>query len=170
MITDWGAIREHAKSLALGRGLTLADAEDVAQTVTLRIWRRRDVVDRPHGYLLVAVRNEVTTLWRTRGRMPTLSAEEVAERGDNRRVGPLDGYEVAAECRDPALMAIEAETMLEVMAKLARLLTPALQRILALLLLGLSNVEIAAHLGCSSVNVRVQKYRIRQRIREAVMA
>lgn len=129
-----------------------ADAEDVLQTVFLRLLRRSDnaeEMENTESYLRRAAINAALDVIRARQTNPTV---ELAE----------------APARD-----VEGQTheLRQVLARAMSRLTPRSAQIFALRFLeGFSNQEIARMLGLSQVLVAVMVHRTRQQLRRELAA
>ncbi len=132
------------------------DAEDVLQTVFLRLLRNEDadVGPNPAAYLQRAAVNAGLDLVRARRRAPAQSLE------------PLEPFLAAAEADDPEAQRREAELAEWLRGALGRLPAQAAEVFALHMFEGLSHPEIAAALGLTPNTVAVVLHRTRRRLRE----
>jgi RNA polymerase sigma-70 factor (ECF subfamily) len=125
------------------------DAEDVMQTVFLRLLRRPELlsdIEKPEPYLRRAAVNAALDLLRERSSAPLLVDQEKAGSATH------DSPELRGRLRQA----------------LARLKPAWAELFILKYLEGYSNNEIAAQLGMSSVGVAVSLFRIRQQLRKEI--
>jgi RNA polymerase sigma-70 factor (ECF subfamily) len=135
-----------------------ADAEDVLQTVFLRLVRRgakadtvRSAVDNPECYLRRAAINAALDVIRSRQANPTVELPDLPNRAEQN-----DGGDLMPELRQALWHALGQ-------------LKPRAAQVFALRFLeGFSNPEIAHMLGISQVLVAVIVHRTRQQLRKAL--
>lgn len=87
--------------------LSDSDAEDVSQTVWLRLVERLDTLREPNalaGWLATSTRNECIALWRTKQRQVPVAPESALNLWDDPDATPLD-HDLLAEERGRALRA-----------------------------------------------------------------
>ncbi len=136
-----------------------ADAEDVLQTVFLRLVKRRGLIDpetHTRSYLTRAAVNAALDLLRARGRANAVSLEDVAA--------------VLAETRDrgPAAQHEEREMRRVVQQAVARLGETAAEMFVLRYFEGFDNREIAQMLNTSQMVVAVTLHRSRRRMRKEI--
>jgi RNA polymerase sigma-70 factor (ECF subfamily) len=138
---------------------SVSDAEDVLQTVFLRLAKRSETPDlspSPGGYLHRAAVNAALDLMRSRARFRSVPIEEVAP--------------VLAEGsgRDPESRRAEVELQTQVRQSLTCLGTTAAEMVALKYFEGLANTEIAKLLGTSQMVVAVTLHRARTRLRKEI--
>ncbi len=136
-----------------------ADAEDVLQTVFLRLVKRRGLIDleaSTRSYLTRAAVNAALDLLRARGRANAVSLEDVEA--------------VLAETRDrgPAAQHEEREMRRVVQRAVARLGETAAEMFVLRYFEGFDNREIARMLNTSQMVVAVTLHRSRRRMRKEI--
>jgi len=138
---------------------SVSDAEDVLQTVFLRLARRKEPPDlspSPGGYLHRAAVNASLDLMRSRARIRSVSIDEVAA------VLP----ESAGS--DPESQRAVRETQMRVRESLSCLGPTAAEMVALKYFEGLGNTEIAQLLGTSQMVVAVTLHRARTRLRKEI--
>jgi len=127
------------------------DAEDVAQSIFLRILKRKRTRDfmqpNPRGYLYRAAVNE------------SLTVVEARQRRERRQVGEEAAFAV------PAHVAAPADDQSELYAAIARLNRKAAQILILRHIHDYTDSEIAQLLGTSRGVIAVTLYRARRRLR-----
>ena len=136
-----------------------SDAEDVLQTVFLRLAKRKETPDlspSPGGYLHRAAVNAALDLMRSRSRFRSVPIEDVAP--------------VLAETSnlDPESRRVEAELQMQVRQSLTCLGPRAAEMVSLKYFEGLGNTEIAKLLGTSQMVVAVTLHRARTRLRKEI--
>jgi RNA polymerase sigma factor (sigma-70 family) len=167
----WDDARDYAVRIARKRGLRHEDAEDVAQDTLLKIWPHRAKVTNWRAYLFVAVCNQVHQ-WRRHDRLLYARGRYLTEEEERQQV--WDGQYVLAHHvptpdghpleGDPADIIAEAVAVEETLRRFRKLLAPAMLHIVLLLAEGLSTPQAAARLGCTEVNIRVNKHRAKRKL------
>jgi RNA polymerase sigma-70 factor (ECF subfamily) len=132
------------------------DAEDVLQTVFLRLLRNReaDVGPNPAAYLQRAAVNAALDLVRARRRAPAQSLE------------PLEPFLAATESEGPEARRRETELADWLRGAIGRLPAQAAEVFALHMFEGLSHPEIAIALGMTPNTVAVVLHRTRRRLRE----
>lgn len=136
-----------------------SDAEDVLQTVFLRLARRRETPDlspSPGGYLHRAAVNAALDLMRSRARVRQIPIEEVAP------VLP------EASEGDPESRRASHELQEQVRKSLSCLGSKAAEMVALKYFEGLANTEIAELLGTSQMVVAVTLHRARTRLKKEI--
>jgi RNA polymerase sigma-70 factor (ECF subfamily) len=136
-----------------------ADAEDVLQTVFLRLARRKEEPDlspSPGGYLHRAAVNAALDLMRSRSRVRHVPIEEVAP------VLPESSE------MDPETTRASRELQMQVRQSLACLGGRAAEMVALKYFEGLANTEIATLLGTSQMVVAVTLHRARTRLKKEI--
>ncbi|HMG32437.1 MAG TPA: sigma-70 family RNA polymerase sigma factor [Blastocatellia bacterium] len=136
-----------------------SDAEDVLQTVFLRLARREDepnLEPSPGGYLHRAAVNAALDLVRSRSRIRSVPIEDVAP------VLPVDSGS------DPETIRAQSETQMMVRQSLGCLGSTAAEMVALKYFEGLGNNEIAQLLGTSQMVVAVTLHRARTRLRKEI--
>jgi RNA polymerase sigma-70 factor, ECF subfamily len=135
------------------------DAEDVLQTVFLRLVRRKEKLDlspSPGSYLHRAAVNASLDLLRSRTRSRSVSIEEVAP-------GATESPEP-----NPEMQQVDRELQTQIRRSIATLGPKAAEIIVLKYFEGHSNLEIAEMLGTSQMVIGVLLHRARTRLRKEI--
>lgn len=135
------------------------DAEDVLQTVFLRLVRRKEKLDlspSPGSYLHRAAVNASLDLLRSRTRSRSVSIEEVA----------FDAPHSSEP--SPETQQVDRELQTQIRRSIATLGTKAAEIIVLKYFEGHSNLEIAEMLGTSQMVIGVLLHRARTRLRKQI--
>jgi RNA polymerase sigma-70 factor, ECF subfamily len=135
------------------------DAEDVLQTVFLRLVRRKEKLDlspSPGSYLHRAAVNASLDLLRSRTRSRSVSIEEVAP-------GATESSEP-----NPETQHVDRELQNQIRRSIATLGPKAAEIVVLKYFEGHSNVEIAGLLGTSQMVIGVLLHRARTRLRKEI--
>jgi RNA polymerase sigma-70 factor (ECF subfamily) len=135
------------------------DAEDVLQTVFLRLVRRKDKLDlspSPGSYLHRAAVNASLDLLRSRTRSRSVSIEEVA----------FDAPHSTEP--SPETQQIDRELQNQIRLSIATLSPKAAEIVMLKYFEGYSNLEIAEMLGTSQMVIGVLLHRARTRLRKEI--
>ncbi len=161
---DWGGAHRYAIAIAHRRGLGRADAEDVAQSMLLKMWQQREHIEHWSAYTNRAANNEVNQWFRRHCRQKASRLTEEWPEG-REPVGVVLGWnDVGPTERDPAVIVEEREVSQETLAKFVAILPRKMLRILVLLASGLAYGQVAARVGCSETNVRVHRHRAKRKL------
>lgn len=137
----------------------VVDAEDVLQTVFLRLVRRKEKVDlspSPGSYLHRAAVNASLDLLRSRTRSRSVSIEEVAP-------GATESSEP-----NPEMQHVDRELHIQIRRSIATLGPKAAEIVVLKYFEGHSNLEIAQMLGTSQMVIGVLLHRARTRLRKEI--
>ena len=151
-------LEQHAgiiRKVAFGYARTFADREDLAQEITLQLWRAypRYSPDRPFSTWMYRIALNVAISFLRRHAHP------------DRQTVPFEENDIADESPGAAERDERVTILLQVIAVL-----PPLDRGLLLLYLDdHSYREIAAILGLSETNVATKLHRLKQRVREEML-
>ena len=135
------------------------DAEDVLQTVFLRLVRRKEKLDlspSPGSYLHRAAVNASLDLLRSRTRSRSVSIEEVAPRATE------------SSEPNPETQHVDRELQNQIRRSIATLGPKAAEIVVLKYFEGHSNVEIAERLGTSQMVIGVLLHRARTRLRKEI--
>jgi RNA polymerase sigma-70 factor, ECF subfamily len=137
----------------------VVDAEDVLQTVFLRLVRRKEKLDlspSPGSYLHRAAVNASLDLLRSRTRSRSVSIEEVAPRATE------------SSEPNPETQHVDRELQNQIRRSIATLGPKAAEIVVLKYFEGHSNVEIAERLGTSQMVIGVLLHRARTRLRKEI--
>lgn len=146
-----GIIRKVAFSYAN----SFADREDLAQEITLQLWRAypRYTPDRPFSTWMYRIALNVAISFLRRHTHPA------------RQTLPLEEQEIAA----PAPADHEADERVALLQRVIAALAPLDRGLMLLYLEDHSYREIAAVLGLSETNIATKLQRLKQRVREEIL-
>ena len=136
-----------------------ADAEDVLQTVFLRLMRRKEKLDlspSPGSYLHRAAVNASLDLLRSRTRSRSVSLEEV------------EPFSIEGSEPSPEAQYVDRELQNQIRRSIATLSPKAAEIIVLKYFEGHSNLEIAEMLGTSQMVIGVLMHRARTRLRKEI--
>ncbi len=151
-------LEQHAgiiRKVAFGYTHTFADREDLAQEITLQLWRAypRYSLDRPFSTWMYRIALNVAISFLRRHSHP------------DRQTVPLEENEIAAQNSGDA----ETDERVAILQKVIAALAPLDRGLMLLYLEDHSYRDIAAILGLSETNVATKLNRLKQRVREEIL-